>query len=56
MEAANAALDGRIAQDYDSENWARATKAASCLIEAAHPKVVAVKNELLKFLSNESES
>jgi hypothetical protein len=54
MGAANAALDSRNAQDYDSAYWERATSQADRLITAARPKVVEIRDKLLKFLSNES--
>lgn len=50
MGAANAMLDGRNSQVFESENWMRATYEAQRLIAAAHPKVLATRDELLKFL------
>jgi hypothetical protein len=56
MVLPNAMLDGSNSQVCESENWMRATYEAQRLIIAAHPKVIAIRNELLKVLSNESGS
>jgi HNH endonuclease len=53
---ANAALDSRNSQSFQSESWAESTSEAQRLVKAAHPKIIATRNELLRFLSSESGS
>jgi hypothetical protein len=43
---ANAALDSRNSQTFQSESWAESTFEAQRLVKAAHPKIIASRNEL----------
>jgi hypothetical protein len=54
MGAANGQIDALFGQPRNSHGWGTASNEASRRIMAARPKIMAAKDELLKFLSNDS--